>query len=83
MLIRSPQELALHMQAQRKKLKLSQAATASIIGLQQKTLSAFENKPEHIQLKTLFLLLSALNLELRLDSKNSKKLKSSGWKEEW
>lgn len=83
MLIRSPKELALHMQAQRKKLKLSQTAAASIVGLQQKTLSAFENKPEHIQLKTLFLLLSALNLELRLESKHGKQLKPSGWKEEW
>lgn len=80
MFIRAPKELALLVTKQRKKLKLSQTEVAKRVGLKQKTISGFENKPENIKLETLFLILSAVNLDLSILRKNEKPL---AWKEEW
>ena len=83
MLIRSPKELALLVISQRKKLKLSQATVADLVGLKQKTLSAFENKPEGTKIDTLFRILSAVNLDMTLASKDNDLSTKSPWKEEW
>lgn len=80
MLIPSPKELALLVISQRKKLKLSQSKVASRVGLQQKTISAFENKPETTELNTLFLILSAVNLDMLVIAKDKNIIQ---WKEEW
>jgi HTH-type transcriptional regulator/antitoxin HipB len=82
MLIHSPKELALFAINQRKKLKLSQMKIGEEVGLQQKTISAFENKPGSTQLETLFHILSALNLDLTLSPKD-KTPDETKWKEEW
>jgi len=83
MLIRSPKELALLIASQRKKLKLSQGEAGDLVGLKQKTISALENHPEHTQLDTLFRILSALNLDIKVSVKNEELLESKQWKEEW
>lgn len=83
MLISLPKDLALQVINQRKKLNLSQADVANLVGLKQKTISAFENKPEGTKLETLFLILSAVKLDLSVLSKNQKTTTEAQWKEEW
>ncbi len=83
MLIHSPRELALFINNQRKLRKLSQNKIGDLVGLKQKTISSFENKPETVQLETLFKILSALNLDLRISPKDKNNHKTSEWKEEW
>lgn len=83
MLVHSPKELALLIANQRKKLKLSQAAVGSLVGLQQKTISAIENKPERMQVDTLFRVLAALKLDLQLLGKDERLKSKSRWLEEW
>lgn len=83
MLIHSPKELALLIINQRKKLKLSQTEAGNLVGLKQKTISAFENKPENTQLDTLFRILSALNLDIKLSAKDETMITKTQWKEEW
>jgi HTH-type transcriptional regulator/antitoxin HipB len=82
MFIPSPKELALAVIDQRKKLGLSQTEVANLVGLKQKTISAFENKPESTQLDTLFRILSAVGLDLTASTKSTVKNKNQ-WKEEW
>lgn len=81
MLIHSPKELALLVINQRKKLKLSQAKVGKLVGIKQQTISEFELRPESTKLDTLFRILSALNLDLKLESKDEEA--HSNWKEEW
>lgn len=76
----SPKELALLVASERKKLKLSQAAVGDLVGLKQKTISAFENKPMSTQLDTLFRILAALNLEVKIIPRGER---GNQWKEEW
>ena len=83
MLIRSPKELALLVINQRKKLKLSQTKVADLAGLKQKTISAFENKPESTKLDTLFHILSAVKLDTTVLAKDKTTIIESQWKEEW
>lgn len=83
MLVHSPKEIALLIISQRKKLKLSQAEVASLVGLKQKTISAFENKPEGTKLETLFLILSAVKLDITILAKDKTTIIETQWKEEW
>lgn len=83
MIVHSPHELALYAYNQRKKLKLNQTSVADLVGLQQKTISAFENKAESLQLNTLFLILSALNLQIRIETKDDVAHNKSKWQQEW
>jgi HTH-type transcriptional regulator/antitoxin HipB len=83
MLIPSPKELALLVVAQRRKLKLSQAAVGKLVGLKQQTISDFENRPEGTKISTLFFILSAVDLQLELTSKEPSPPQSNAWKEEW
>jgi HTH-type transcriptional regulator/antitoxin HipB len=80
MLIRSPKELALFISSRRKKIGLSQKETGELVGLLQKTISAFETKPQASKLDTLFRILSATGLEIQILSKEEIKEK---WKQEW
>ena len=83
MLIRSPKELALLVIRERKKQKLSQADVGKLVGLKQQTVSEFELNPEGTQLSTLFRILSAVNLDIKLPSKNEPDSTKNTWKEEW
>ncbi|MEO8400298.1 MAG: helix-turn-helix domain-containing protein [Gammaproteobacteria bacterium] len=81
--IRSPKELALAVINQRKKLKLSQADIGNLVGLKQQTISSFEIKPESTKLDTLFHILSAVDLDIKVLAKDSTNLTETQWKEEW
>jgi len=83
MLIRSPKELALLIVSQRKKRKLSQADVGKLVGLKQQTISEFELRPEGSQLSTLFLILSAVNLDIKIFAKDETSSNKNIWKEEW
>lgn len=83
MYVRSAKELALLVISRRKKLKLSQAEVANLVGLKQKTISAFENKPEGTKLNTLFLILSAVKLDITALAKDKAITSQSQWQEEW
>ncbi len=82
MIIHNPNELALLVKQQRKLNKLSQTLMGKQVGIQQKTVSAFENNPEATKLDTLFRLLSAADLEIQIQPKNTNK-DSKQWNEEW
>ena len=83
MLICSPKELALLVVSQRKKLKLSQAQVGKLVGLKQQTISEFETKPDGTKLTTLFHILSAVNLDMKLLTKDGQPQSKIQWKEEW
>ncbi|HHF7344803.1 TPA: helix-turn-helix domain-containing protein [Legionella feeleii] len=83
MLIHSPRELAFFVISQRKKLKLSQAKVGKLVGLKQQTISEFEIRPEGTQLDTLFRILSALNLDIKMLSKHEPSNNETQWTEEW
>lgn len=83
MLIPSPKNLALFVGDQRKKLKLSQARAGDLVGLKQKTLSAFENNPEGSRIETLFRILSAMELEMHLIPKSEAMTKTQKGEPEW
>jgi HTH-type transcriptional regulator / antitoxin HipB len=54
MVIHAAPELAACLKDQWKRCKLSQAEVADQVGLRQKTVSAFENKPDSTKLYTFF-----------------------------
>jgi HTH-type transcriptional regulator/antitoxin HipB len=81
--IRSPDDLAVVVKEQRKKLKLSQAEVGDLVGLKQATVSSFENKPEATKLDTLFRMLAALNLEVIVNVRGQSIAEKMEWKEEW
>ncbi len=83
MMIHSSQELAVCLKDRRKQLQLSQTEVVDRVGLLQKTLSAFENKPDSTKLETLFRILAALNLQLQVIPKEDRETIAQGWNEEW
>ena len=82
MIIHNPKELAMFIKNHRKKQKISQTEISNQVRLKQSTISAFESRPETTKLETLFRILSAINLEIHIDSKNVPK-DHHHWKEEW
>lgn len=83
MRIHSARDLALVIADRRKKLGLSQTQAGNLVGILQKTLSAFETKPENTKLDTFFRILSAMQLELQIIPKEKKEKSSIKWNEEW
>jgi HTH-type transcriptional regulator/antitoxin HipB len=83
MLIRSPKELAMLDVAQRKKRHLTQADVGKLVGLKQQTVSEFELNPEGTKLNTLFHILSAVNLDIKMLTKDEPVPTENKWKEEW
>lgn len=83
MLIHSPHELALLIKHQRKKLQLSQTDVGALVGLKQKTISAIENTPDNVRLNTLFRVLSALNVDMKLTPKQPSSSSTTAWDDEW
>ena len=79
--IATPTQLALILQNYRKSLGLTQIEMAEKTGLLPKTISLMENSPEKSRIDNLFRLISELNLELHLNSRDSEPHKSSD--EEW
>lgn len=66
--------------------KLSQGKVARKVGIRQDTVSSFEQNPDSTKLDTFFKILSALNLELMVTSRNagtaSDEASGSSWKQE-
>jgi len=83
MYIPSPKELAFLVIAKRKQLGLTQTQVADLVGLKQKSISAFENKPENTRLETLFRILAALNLDIKVTEKEAATKNKKVWKQEW
>lgn len=81
--IRSPNELAMFVIDQRKKQKISQAEVGKLVGLKQQTISDFERRPEGTKLSTLFSILSAVNLDINISTKDTTVNPKKLWKEEW
>lgn len=80
MFIRTPEDLGLQLMNFRKRLNLTQAQVADLVGLKQKTISNFENNPAGAEIETLFKIISALELNLEICPKSEFK---SDWKEAW
>lgn len=83
MRIHSARELALYIVSRRKKLGLSQKEAGDLVGLLQKTISAFETKPERSKVDTLFHILSAVNLDIQLVPKETQQPTDKKWDQEW
>ena len=62
--VRTPRDLAISLRDYRKARKLSQTEIGRLFGVQQSTVSEFENYPGSTKLETLFKLMRALGLEL-------------------
>lgn len=71
MRVNSAKELSVYLQDKRLADKLSQETVADLASMRQATVSSFESKPSSAKLETLFKLLSALDLELRVRPKSS------------
>ncbi|GAA4773208.1 helix-turn-helix domain-containing protein [Stakelama sediminis] len=65
-MVRSPKQLGALIQEERVRRNLSQQALADLTGTGQKTISRIENGKEGTKLETIFGLLAALDLEMRL-----------------
>lgn len=84
MLVNTPHDLSLQVREQRKKLKLTQADVSKRVGLQQDTISDFENRSEGTKLDTLFRILSATGLELHIVPKGEGgEAPEETWNEPW
>ncbi|MFT7337225.1 MAG: HTH-type transcriptional regulator/antitoxin HipB [Marinobacter maritimus] len=82
MKVTSPEALSTAIKNARHQKNLSQQATAARVGVKQATVSSFENHPEKSRIETLFKLLSALDLELRVVERGVPD-SANGWSEEW
>ena len=88
MKITNARQLSTFMKDVRLTQKLSQGKVAGKVGIRQDTVSNFELHPDTTKLETLFKILSALELELTVQPRNtsgtdSDSDASTGWKEEW
>ena len=83
MIVRNPKELALHVKSYRKSKSISQVDISESVGIKQATVSSFERKPEATKLDTLFLILSAANLEIEIRPKGLRSRNNNDWQEEW
>lgn len=68
----TPYQLSFSLKSWRKSLNLTQVEAGQRVGLLPKTISALESYPERCTIESLFKLLSALNLEISLNAKQSK-----------
>ncbi|WP_028116416.1 type II toxin-antitoxin system antitoxin HipB [Ferrimonas senticii] len=90
MKITTAKQLASYLQDCRQQQSASQAHLAKKVGVRQGTISNFEQNPNSTKLETLFKLLSALELELEVQPRNtnagaSQEANSSNsqWDQEW
>lgn len=70
-IITNPSQLTHALRSARKARGLSQADAGKLVGLLPKTISALENRPSSATVDSFLKLLSALDLELILQSKRS------------
>ena len=75
----TPQILADALRIRRKNLGYTQAQVASIVGLNPKSVSNIENKPQTVSIETLFKLLAALGLELTVSERAETTNRATRW----
>lgn len=87
MKVTSSTQLSSYLKDIRQTRKLSQEKVACKVGIRQDTVSSFERNADATKLETLFKILSALELELVIQPRNSPpgvaEENGGGWKEEW
>jgi len=88
MKVTNAHQLSAYMKDVRLTQKLSQGKIAGKVGIRQDTVSNFELHPNTTKLETFFKILSALELELTVQPRNTSGIDSdsgasAGWKEEW
>ena len=66
--IKTPFQLSITLKSRRKELKLTQKEAAELVGLLPKTISLLENSPMTASLDSLYKYLSALNIEIILET---------------
>ena len=80
-------QLSAYLKDIRQTRKLSQEKVACKVDIRQDTVSSFERNADATKLETLFKILSALELELVIQPRNSPpgvaEENGGGWKEEW
>ena len=80
-------QLSAYLKDIRQTRELSQEKVACKVGIRQDTVSSFERNADATKLETLFKILSALELELVIQPRNSPpgvaEENGGGWKEEW
>ncbi|TLU54506.1 MAG: XRE family transcriptional regulator [Chlorobium sp.] len=77
--IRTPMQLAMILQGYRKQRRFSQKQAGEHVGLLPKTISALESRPERSCIESLFKLISALDLEMVLLSKEKGRTAKGEW----
>ncbi|MGB5445508.1 MAG: helix-turn-helix domain-containing protein [Psychromonas sp.] len=84
MKITNTKQLSAYLKDIRLDAQLSQTDIAKKVGIRQDTVSNFELRPESTKMETFFKILSALDLEFEITSRNNKSSDSNAkWKEEW
>jgi HTH-type transcriptional regulator/antitoxin HipB len=81
--IYSPQQLANTLLLIRQKNKWTQSELAKKVGIKQATISNFENRPEKATISTMFKLIQALDLTLKIETKDAKNSQSTVDEEDW
>ena len=77
--VRTTQQLAMILQGCRKQAGITQKQAASKVGMLPKTISSFETDPNNSSIASLFKLLSALDLEMVLQSKQPSQTGGDEW----
>jgi HTH-type transcriptional regulator/antitoxin HipB len=81
--IYSPQQLANTLLLIRQKNRWTQSELAKKVGIKQATISNFENRPEKATISTMFKLIQALELTLKIEPKDAKNSQSTVDEEDW
>ncbi|MEZ8724214.1 type II toxin-antitoxin system antitoxin HipB [Vibrio pomeroyi] len=69
-MIYSPQQLANSLLLIRQKNKWTQSEVAKRVGIKQATISNFENRPNKATLSTMFKIIQALDLTVKIETRN-------------
>ncbi len=69
-MIYSPQQLANSLLLIRQKNKWTQSEVAKKVGIKQATISNFENRPDKATLSTMFKIIQALDLTVKIETRN-------------
>nr|WP_216605589.1 type II toxin-antitoxin system antitoxin HipB [Vibrio crassostreae] len=67
----------------RQKNRWTQSELAKKVGIKQATISNFENRPEKATISTMFKLIQALDLTLKIEPKDAKNSQSTVDEEDW
>ncbi|CAK1699963.1 antitoxin/DNA-binding transcriptional repressor HipB [Vibrio crassostreae] len=82
-MIYSPQQLANTLLLIRQKNRWTQSELAKKVGIKQATISNFENRPEKATISTMFKLIQALDLTLKIEPKDATNSQSTVDEEDW